>query len=242
MNTIHPIRQQNRGFSLIELLAVIAIIVVLVGIVFVGMKYVTGTASGKSTQTTLGNLQSMLSALDIQSRGALDQIDAAYAKYQTDNSVDVHPIVLPTTTANVTIPQDPAAPATTPPGYRYAPFVQVTGTIAMQKVVSLPENRAALGKISTKMLPTWLIATSTFTPSPTNIYLDAWGNPIIYVPTGGLEGVTLQAQSGKIYRVQSNGMTETSDTAKTNARPFFASAGPDGDFVKGDDNIYSFEQ
>jgi hypothetical protein len=24
-------------------------------------------------------------------------------------------------------------------------------------------------------------------------------------------------------------------------RPFFASAGPDGDFAKGDDNIYSFE-
>ena len=25
-------------------------------------------------------------------------------------------------------------------------------------------------------------------------------------------------------------------------RPFFASAGPDGDFSKGDDNLYSFEQ
>jgi hypothetical protein len=25
-------------------------------------------------------------------------------------------------------------------------------------------------------------------------------------------------------------------------RPFFASAGPDGDFQTGDDNVYSFEQ
>jgi hypothetical protein len=25
-------------------------------------------------------------------------------------------------------------------------------------------------------------------------------------------------------------------------RPFWASAGPDGDFAKGDDNIYSFEK
>jgi prepilin-type N-terminal cleavage/methylation domain-containing protein len=238
MNTIHPIRQQNRGFSLIELLAVIAIIVVLVGIVFVGMKYVTGTASGKSTQTTLGNLQSMLSALDVQSRGALDQIDAAYDAYNSDSN----PLVLPAAPVNVSFPTDPTAPATTPPGYRYAPFVQATALLAMQKIVSLPENRAALGKISTKMLPTW---STTLWPQ-TNILLDAWGNPIIYVPSGGLEGVVLKAAptSATLYLVQSNGTTAytTPPTPKTNARPFFASAGPDGDFAKGDDNIYSFEQ
>jgi prepilin-type N-terminal cleavage/methylation domain-containing protein len=228
MSKFPPKLRSRRGFTLIELLAVIAIIAILIGIVFVGMKSVTGTANAKSTQTTLNNLQSMLSALDVNSRGSLAALDTAYG---TSN-----PLVLPTPDANVTIPMDPTATG----GHRYDDFVCLTSTIAMAKILTLPENRAALGKISTKML----VPKTTGVPlttTPSNILLDAWGNPIIYVPSGGLQGVTLQSQSGKVYRVQSNGVTETTATAKTNARPFFASAGPDGDFSKGDDNIYSFE-
>ena len=73
----------------------------------------------------------------------------------------------------------------------------------------------------------------------TPVILDAWGNPILFIPcgpnlvnpsspNGGLSNVTLsKAQTGIIR--------------PTDFRPFFASAGADGNVASGDDNIYSFE-
>jgi prepilin-type N-terminal cleavage/methylation domain-containing protein len=52
--------------------------------------------------------------------------------------------------------------------------------------------------------------------------LDGWGNPIIFVPGG-----SLTVASGTV--------------SSPNGKPFFASAGGDGDMSKGDDNLYSFE-
>ena len=56
---------------------------------------------------------------------------------------------------------------------------------------------------------------------------DAWGNPIIYVPPGGLTGVNVGGHPVTIISPDHRG--------------FWASAGPDGNFANGDDNIYSFE-
>ncbi len=250
MNKHLAIRPARTAFSLIELLAVIAVIVILVGIVFIGMNYVTGSSRQRSTKTTLGNLQSMLSAYDAQSRGALEAIGLEYAKTITGTATPSKPypaLPLPDSDANVTIPQyAPPAALPTPSasaGFRYGAFVCMTGNLAMAKILSLPENRAALGKLPTKMLP----AVPSTTTNPSNILLDAWGNPIIYVPATGLAGVRLKADASKYYLVRSNGTTAyatyaSPPTPTTSARPFFASAGPDGDFAKGDDNVYSFEQ
>ena len=58
--------------------------------------------------------------------------------------------------------------------------------------------------------------------------LDAWGNPVIFVPGGRLEGMTLRGRPGCIVR-------------SPGERPFFASAGPDGRFRdSADDNVYSY--
>jgi prepilin-type N-terminal cleavage/methylation domain-containing protein len=68
--------------------------------------------------------------------------------------------------------------------------------------------------------------------------LDAWGNPIIFVPGGSLG-------NGSVYGPGSGALVAggISITARSpDGRPFFASAGPDGDFSKGDDNLYSFEK
>jgi hypothetical protein len=59
------------------------------------------------------------------------------------------------------------------------------------------------------------------------ILLDAWDNPIIFVPAGGLA----LRQGGQNLVIKS-----------PDNRPFWASAGPDGDFQNGDDNVYSFEE
>jgi len=82
------------------------------------------------------------------------------------------------------------------------------------------------------------------------LLLDGWGNPIIFVPASGLR-VNLQdpANSSQTMpwivvspegRVLNNG--QATAAVSQPGRPFFASAGPDGDFSKGDDNVYSFEQ
>ncbi len=75
------------------------------------------------------------------------------------------------------------------------------------------------------------------------ILVDAWNNPIILVPAAGLRGIALKA-GGTDQVITSAGVFPYSTNYRTpaNARPFFASAGPDGDFTTGDDNVYSFEE
>jgi hypothetical protein len=85
------------------------------------------------------------------------------------------------------------------------------------------------------------------------VLLDGWGNPIIFVPASGLHVRLLNGvgnyNSGSISQdyiiVSPEGAVINQGSAAPIVtklgRPFFASAGPDGDFTKGDDNIYSFE-
>ncbi|MEO6435345.1 MAG: type II secretion system protein [Tepidisphaeraceae bacterium] len=93
---------------------------------------------------------------------------------------------------------------------------------------------------------------NSYAPNPP-LPLDAWGNPLIFVPGGGLQVAVSGDGSG-------SGGTPTllPTTVKSrDVRPFWASAGPDGAFNRlpgpdgaignaddlpaGDDNIYSFE-
>ena len=93
------------------------------------------------------------------------------------------------------------------------------------------------------------------------LVLDAWGNPIMFVPAGGLCGdgagaaspnsmwlggaagstgaleVIAQTQTNQVFGANQRGPIKSPD-----GRPFWCSAGPDGNFCTADDNIYSFEQ
>lgn len=79
------------------------------------------------------------------------------------------------------------------------------------------------------------------------IVVDAWDNPIIFVPASGLTGVTIKDHGAERHVITSKGVLEEAEVLAGTAspaagvRPFFASAGPDGDFTTGDDNVYSFE-
>lgn len=83
------------------------------------------------------------------------------------------------------------------------------------------------------------------------VLLDGWGNPIIFVPGGTLGlpkgGNSLNADGtmpvGKGGMASGTGMGALwTQASSPNGRPFFASAGPDGDFSKADDNLYSYEK
>lgn len=99
----------------------------------------------------------------------------------------------------------------------------------------------------------WAVDNSPATP----IILDAWRNPIIFVPGSGLRVRMLNGKD-KLYDsgpdaedqimivVSPEGKIEKVPNVRAKlikeGRPFFASAGEDGDFAKGDDNLYSFDQ
>jgi len=91
----------------------------------------------------------------------------------------------------------------------------------------------------------WQVLTST----PPVIFLDSWNNPILFVPASGLgTGANAVSVAGKatapLGAVGLGSLTVGQPTTiikSSDNRPFWASAGPDGDFSTGDDNIYSFE-
>ena len=92
--------------------------------------------------------------------------------------------------------------------------------------------------------------------SPTPILLDGWNNPILFVPSSGLRVRLLNGEKGNNETMPGQTVVIVSPEGSVTApvmpgtpgklvrpgRPFFVSAGPDGDFAKGDDNIYSFEE
>jgi prepilin-type N-terminal cleavage/methylation domain-containing protein len=101
----------------------------------------------------------------------------------------------------------------------------------------------------------WLPAVNDIVPtqiSTVPVLLDGWGDPIIFV-SGGLLGATAPNPAnlnpnGTVIpgtgAIQSGSGSSaiTLQVKSPDGRPFWASAGPDGDFSQGDDNMYSFEK
>jgi len=90
-------------------------------------------------------------------------------------------------------------------------------------------------------------------PAPIPMLRDGWDNPIIFVPASGLRVRLLLDKNENDWSdaTQTRIITSGGDLKVTippqppqplpaGAKPFFASAGPDGDFSTGDDNVYSF--
>ena len=71
----------------------------------------------------------------------------------------------------------------------------------------------------------------------TPVFLDGWGNPIICVIGGQLGSPVAVGQPGALVTAG-----QSTQITSPDKRLFWASAGPDGDFSKGDDNLYSFEK
>lgn len=128
---------------------------------------------------------------------------------------------------------------------------------AMQFYYAAPGILAAQGQPDTT--PTsW--HNETAAPFHAPLAQDAWGDPIIFVPASGLR--VLLKNGRPQYGPEENppalhpdqywiivspeGSVTGNGTATPivtrRGRPFFASAGPDGNFDTGDDNVYSFEK
>jgi prepilin-type N-terminal cleavage/methylation domain-containing protein len=258
---------RRRGFTLIEILVVIGIILVLVGIVSVGITYVTKAGKGNSVKVTLNNLRGMVTELDATAgltgrqpakwyRGGAAQIapfaaaGASVWKDADPSSAALEAAIVP---AGAVITE-----TATSNGPRYDSDAVLNTQLIMQLLLGTPKNRTMLGQFPQGSLMEKVPAGTTKlilanpandrTPTPA-IPLDPWGNPIIFVPGAGLcgdattdmwVGGTSISDGGKQV-VQTPTSTQLGPIQSPDARPFWASAGPDGDFRTGDDNVYSFE-
>jgi hypothetical protein len=82
-------------------------------------------------------------------------------------------------------------------------------------------------------------AYATISSGSQPVILDGWKNPIIYVPSGGLTNVYVTQGAPTTTSGVSTATYRMVTVQAQDGRPFWASAGQDGDFSFGDDNLYS---
>lgn len=286
---------RRRGFTLIEVLTVIGIIIILIAIVAFGLSKVTGSAKATSTATTMSVMRSMLAEYEVATKGLNRQppymwrTDGNNGQWVAADNFNIwrdgDPTDGPSSTSN-TIEPDPAKAdrgqiSKDAGSLRYEMPSIANTQLVMSLLLQAPGNKKLIEQMSAAQLmeelPTGLnaaqvkitIRTATGAgtmpydtgaanrnPSPP-IILDAWSNPIIFVPAGGMYDV----RTGDVTRGMTKGLTGPDDPGpirSPDGRPFFVSAGPDGifsyvdmnqsgtfdagvDIAGGDDNIYSFD-
>lgn len=255
----HQPGRARRGFTMLEILVVIGIIILLVAIGVIAFGALD--QSSKVTKTTLANLHGMLAELQAMT-DLRDQ----------PNSIWRGNTAQPTSGNNAgSLWREPAVVSKNPsaPGAvntdgdvksgqpsRYGWGAVANTQLVLQFLTRVPANKQLLTQLPSKqvhglsdgpkgdkLLPS-PAGTRTIDPP---LVLDAWNNPVIFVGSDGLAGVRFEGRAGE-FRVTSAGVfpfggdpLDTTGLPKTR-RPFFASAGPDGEFVTGDNNQYSFEQ
>lgn len=128
---------------------------------------------------------------------------------------------------------------------------------AMYVLMRMPANQSLATTITGKRLLEPIPKLDQPTSPPPNpvtmgvVLLDGWGSPIIFVPRAGMHvNILRRNASGQMVPtlslVRSTGTFDVSaggdPPMSGSERPFFASAGQDGDFTAGDDNVYSFQE
>jgi type II secretory pathway pseudopilin PulG len=197
---------------MIEVLVVIGVLVVLMGIIVISMRTLDRTTKARSTRATLSTLSALLKNAPDLPKFQLLPPNGPFAPVPTPGDV------------SATARNDP----TVLPPISTLPAIQYT-RVVMARLRAIPGNRTALDNFPSNQQ--WAVPRFPADASDTELIpliLDGWGNPILFVPAEGLSGVTF------------NG-TPNRTIVSPNNRPFFASAGPDGNFLNGDDNINSFD-
>jgi prepilin-type N-terminal cleavage/methylation domain-containing protein len=246
---------QSRGFTIVELLVVVAIIAVLIAIaVTVGGRVV---ASGKGRQTTesIRVLETMLNEYQ-----ASQQVSPALTVNHPDPKASAQTIVIADAVSSTAQPTD-------------KPFDTVAWfLVQMQDSSSAAGMVKSLGKA---LQPSYRDATGKpqsyidkiADGTPFNTVLDAWGRPIRYVHPAAdgvydravynagqpLNSVLDRAAPGsRTYAPAAGNLVRTTDKAKVASvdllsdggrcvgkAAYFYSCGPDGDPSTTADNVYS---
>jgi type II secretory pathway pseudopilin PulG len=262
-----------RAMTLLETLAVVVIIGILIGILMVGMKYFSRPGRVAATKVAMENARAMASEYEaVKGRGALPtaiidtpgQVDEfSEPNNGRNNSAAVYIAQdmvyrMRRTAANGTVfAKLPTRSIGHIKGAR-APLPSASSKFVPSKAYSLNAKvsynsanfvcvkaMTASGSVAPPDTRYWKFVSYTQSWWPTGpvyggegplVLLDGWDNPLIYATR-----IDFRDSGGTVRR----------SIAAPDSRPFWASAGDDGDFgrwdsgkgdvVGGDDNLYSFE-
>jgi type II secretory pathway pseudopilin PulG len=252
--------KSRKAFTTIEILLVVGVLVILIGMVVWGLKGAGGSASTNSTRTTLQNLTNMSEELNRKSK--LVGFEGPPA------DMPIYPILPPPAFGGETAPGDVTDVSKN--NERRGAAVIRTAEV-MRRLQSIPDNKKVIEKLPSDQIlavPTSPTSSGTvvldgwrnpilFVPTAGLKFVASSQKSSTYSPgTNYSKGarVIAAAQNSPTSNllVFWTAMTNTSSgppgpewfegIRSPDGRSFWASAGPDGNFTTGDDNIYSFEQ
>jgi len=201
----------RRGFTMVEILIVIGVMMLLMGIGVIAYRGLDKVASERATHVMLDDLSGMLA--EYEHGGQIGDVPRSYSD-ATAKAGDFAPI---DTTAGV---WDVSSNA----GGRRDATIGDDAT-AVERLARMPANRAVLRRLTDKQMLGCPAGADPIKRPDLRAIADGWRNPVLLAPVGGV-------------RVFVNGTPQT--ITSPDHRAFWFSAGPDGDFSKGDDNVYSF--
>ena len=243
--------KRRSGFTILELLIVIGIILILMAMFFGGAKVVTAQMRERDTKSTLDICKTM------------------FENYRQATKLSRYPSTLtgfgPTASPATTwyTGQEGAVGSVTPDALGISngaampasPKILTDSIYVYATIEAIPQNQTIIANLPPNKKINLNISATTTVAIP----LDGWGNPILFVPGGGLTNIWIDPSTNNTEvmtstAVQPNGYTIAAGTTTSN-QPFFVSAGPDGDLGNAhgwmtgnavassmtDDNLYSFQ-
>jgi type II secretory pathway pseudopilin PulG len=228
---------------MIELLLVIGILLVLISMFFIGLRYVTQTAQVRDTKAALETAKAMLNEYQEATHLNRPPTPLLVTYWTGQETLPLPSATTPWAIGPITPPTSStaASPAYSNPNVTLG----VDTAYVMYALEQMPANQTIITNLPANKKLVSSVSINEVQVQVTFL-LDSWGNVILFVPSGGLANVRFGGQTSTVTGQSAVGTTETAGgnsitITSPDSRPFFVSAGPDGDVSLGDDNVYSFQ-
>ena len=205
----------RRGFTLIEIMIVVAILVALLTILIVKTRPALVVSKKQQTRATMEALRAMIDELQQNT-----QLNGFYPTSWPDH--------FDATTITVIDPN--------PITWNGQPAVVHTRAL-MAKLLAVPGNKKIMARLPSENFRVFPAGGEPASYANIAVPVDGWGAPILYVPPNG---IILKTDAGT-RRVTSARTQNTTDAVPMGIQGFWMSAGDDNNYQTGKDNVYSFD-